>query len=401
MNTGNDLNNTLNTSNENLMNTFNNLTSLLADSQIVNYSLNEITSGNEFQVVNQLGQTTNNLIDPPVVNSITNPLINEITSGNEFQVVNQQVQTANSLVDPPVVNSITNPLLNEITSGNEFQVVNQLGQTTNGLVETITTFNSTVNPLINENLHQVSETYDNEQNQLSENAMVFNQIKQYASQINCTSFQGKGTIDDYTQLFNAASQIANESSQMQLYVDVEGFTVFGNAADELSKLFSSFILKLQNVNIINDLMFLQNILVALEKIYNLSIVFGQFKQTLIATSTIKIPKTTHDTCVILDSVMNEVNSAMNYISHFVSPENDIIPMPNANLTYAEHNIINQSTATINNWNSLCEQGLIISMTNNSDVQHIQSKSNELKNTTKNLINLTQKLKLKMDLLKSV
>ena len=237
--------------------------------------------------------------------------------------------------------------------------------------------------------------------QVSETAMVFNQIKQYASQINCNSFQGKGTIDDYTQLFNVASQIANESSQMQLYVDVQGFTEFGNAADELSKLFSSFILKLQNVNIINDLMFLKNILIALEKICNLSDVFGRFKQTLIATSTIQIPKTTHDTSVILDSVMNEVNSAMNYISHFVCPENDIIPMPNVNLTYAEHNIINQATATINNWNSLCEQGLIISMNNNSDVQHIQSKSNELKNTTKNLINLTQKLKLKMDLLKSV
>ena len=106
MNSGNDLNNTLNNSNENLMNTFNNLTSLLADSQIVNYSLNEISSGNGFQIVNQLGQPTNGLIDlpivnPPIVNSTINPILNEISSGNEFQIVNQLGQSTNGLIDPP------------------------------------------------------------------------------------------------------------------------------------------------------------------------------------------------------------------------------------------------------------------------------------------------------------
>ena len=290
--------------------------------------------------------------------------------------------------------------VNETTNGIGFQVVNQQGQTANGSVETITTFNSTTNPLITENLLQVSVIYDDAQNSTSETAIVLNQIKQYASQINCTSFQGKGTIDDYTQLFNAASQIANESSQMQLNVDVEGFTEFGNAADDLSKLFSSFILKLQNVSIINDLTFLQTISIALEKICNLSAVFGHFKQTILATSTIKIPKSTHDTCVILEGVMDEVNCAMSYISHFVCPENDNVPLPNANLTDVEHNIINQATATINNWNSLCEQGIIISMTNDSDVKCIQNSSNQLKNTTKTLLNLTQNLKLKMELLNS-
>ena len=48
-------------------------------------------------------------------------------------------------------------------------------------------------------------------------------------------------------LFEAASKIANDTKQMQLDVND-----FGNATDELSKLFMNFTKRLQNINIIND-----------------------------------------------------------------------------------------------------------------------------------------------------
>ena len=73
----------------------------------------------------------------------------------------------------------------------------------------------------------------------------------YAEKIKCTDFQGKGTINDYANLFEAASKIANETKQIQLDVDIEGFNEFASAADDLSALFAEMTIKLQNVNKIN------------------------------------------------------------------------------------------------------------------------------------------------------
>jgi hypothetical protein len=64
---------------------------------------------------------------------------------------------------------------------------------------------------------------------------IIEEISQYASKINCTDFQGKGTIDDYAELFKAASNLAQETKQISLQIDISGLSEFGNAADELSR----------------------------------------------------------------------------------------------------------------------------------------------------------------------
>ena len=79
--------------------------------------------------------------------------------------------------------------------------------------------------------------YDNEQN--NETKLVLEQIKLYAGKIQCDVFHGKGSIDDYSELFRAASKIANDSKQIKLDVDVDGFNEFADAADELANLFNS------------------------------------------------------------------------------------------------------------------------------------------------------------------
>jgi len=111
---------------------------------------------------------------------------------------------------------------------------------------------------------------------------------------------------------------------MQLDIDVDGFNDFGKAADDLSALFITFTKKLQSVNIIDDTAFLQAVLNALKKIYNLSEVFGKFKETILVTSEIKIPKTAHDTKDILVDVMDEVNCSLNYINNFVNPDANLV-----------------------------------------------------------------------------
>ena len=234
--------------------------------------------------------------------------------------------------------------------------------------------------------------YYDDSNNSGKNAIIA-QIQNYAAEIKCSSFQGKGTIDDYTELFQAAAQIANESIQMQLDVDIEGFNEFANAADDLSSLFTGFIVKLQNVSIIDDTVFLTAVANALGKIVNLSKVFGRFKETILATSTVHLPKSTHDTSIILKNVVGQINCAMTYITHFVDSS---IPAPEtAELSNEEKGIITAAVSTIDNWNILCEQGVSIAMANDPDIQYIKSSSQQLKQKTQALANATTLLRSKL------
>lgn len=257
-----------------------------------------------------------------------------------------------------------------------------------------TTFESTepdkYDPNINENLKEVITIYDDDNNTANSNSIIMNQIKDYASKINCSDFHGKGTIEDYSELFKAASKIANESKQIQLDVDVEGFNEFSQAAEDLSKLFESFTLRLQNINIINDSVFLNSIVIALEKIWKLSETFGRFKQTILTTTTIQFPKTAHETAVILGDVMDEINCAMNYITHFVSPSD--IPLIDSELSTDEKNIISKAVDTIDSWNAVCEHGISIAMSNNDDLKAIKNYNDSLKNSTNVLKNATTNLR---------
>lgn len=248
---------------------------------------------------------------------------------------------------------------------------------------TLTTLDPSANLQVSETLQNVISTYNDETPDLNEN--ILNQIKDYASQIQCSKFHGNGTIDDYTELFTAASQIANESKQMQLTVDVEGFNEFAVAADQLSSLFNGFIVKLQKVNIINDAVFLSSILDALKKIVNLSNTFGKFKEAIIATSLIQIPQSCHDTSVILQDVMSEINCAMDCINYFVNPTECNVP-DGALLDTTERKVINSAVNTINQWNTLCESGVNIALSNNDDIKNIAAINNSLKIKTSGLNN---------------
>jgi hypothetical protein len=238
----------------------------------------------------------------------------------------------------------------------------------------------------------VIKYYDDTQD--SDKTAIIARIQLYADEIQCKSFQGKGSIDDYAQLFQAAAQIANESAQMQLDVDVDGFNEFANAADDLSVLFTSFILKLQNVSIIDDSAFLNAVANALGKIANLSKVFARFKETILATSTVQLPKSAHDTSLLIQNVSSQIDCAMKYINHFVDSS---VPAPEtANLSTEEQGIITAAVATIHNWNILCDQGVRIAMASDPDIQSIHTINQKLKQSTQTLANATSQLKAKLN-----
>ena len=297
----------------------------------------------------------------------------------------------------PTIIPIVTDLSMTTTFGIGYEITNQEGKAADGSDIDRVTFDTTLpelyDPDIHQNLSQYVETYNDTSDPSGQTIALVNQIKAYAAEIQCDDFHGKGTIEDYTALFQAAGRIATETKHMDLNIDIEGFNQFADAADELSELFTGFIIKLQNVNIINDLAFLTSISIALGKIVNLSNIFGKFKQTVFATTVIQLPKSAHETKVVIEDVMGEINCAMKYINYFVSPTD--ASLNGAALSAEEKNIINKSVETIDTWNNLCEHGVSIAMSDNVDVKYIQQASNELKQTTNTLKTATNTLKTKL------
>jgi hypothetical protein len=325
-----------------------------------------------------------------------------VNDNSHNQVVRDS--SGNVILDPscnivlPTIIPITDVSSNIVIDGIGFEIVQETGKSETGVKIARTTFDTDepeiYDPQISQHLEQTVDTYNDLVEPESETSLLLASIRTYAGELKCSDFHGKGSIDDYTSLFEAAARIATESKQMELDVDVSGFNEFAAAADELSNLFNGFIVKLQNVSIITDLNFLRSIKTALSKIVNLSNIFGRFKETVFATSAVQLPKSAHETKIVIAGVMDEINCAMQYVNHFVSPE-DSPTLVDANLSAAEKNIIAKSVETIDNWNNLCEFGVSIAMSNDVDIQYIQQASNQLKNTTISLKSVSTKLKTKL------
>jgi hypothetical protein len=370
--------------------------SIFSSNQTAPNSSNETASNSSNQTAsNSSNQTASNSSNQTASNSS-----NQTASNSSNQTAsNSSNQTASNSSNQTASNAtftfepIVTMIVNETIINPNFVVTNTQGITSDGGVKTNTTFTTTnpdVQMQVTKNLVQSVEIYDDEKDAT---LSVLNTIRQYAHEIKCEDFHGKGTIDDYKNLFIAASNIANESSQMSLDVDVDGFNEFGAAADELSALFTSFIRKLENVNIINNLAFLQSIASALQKIVNLSNVFGKFKDTIIGTSTIRIPKSMLDTKVLVNNVLDEVNCAMNYMTYFVNPVNTALPK--ASLSDADKSVIENAVKTIEHWNVLCDQGVSITMANDENIKAIAQTNNALKSKTNILQSITSTLRNKL------
>ena len=353
-------------------------------------------------------------VTPPVIPTVTPPVIPTVTPPVPAPSVQHDISW-NLTIDAsghvfmqdsdPSCNDISfniipivSDLSMSVVDGTGYQIKAQQGTGSDNSHINRVTFSTTepekYDPQIYQNLTETITTYNDETDPNSQTNILLNEIRAYATEIQCTDFQGKGSIDDYKSLFQAASRIATESKHMELDIDIDGFNDFANAADDLSELFQGFIIKLQNVNIITDLSFLISIKNALFKIVNLSNIFGKFKQAVFNTTTIQLPKSAHDTKLIISDVMDEVNCAMNYINYFVDPSSNP-SLGNAQLSEAEKNIISKSAETIDNWNTLCEYGVSIAMANDVDVQFIENASTQLKQKSNALRSAASSLRSKL------
>lgn len=222
-------------------------------------------------------------------------------------------------------------------------------------------------------------------------ASLMEQIKACATEIKCSDFHGKGSVEDYTLLFDAASKIASEVKQVQLDVDIQGFREFGDAADELSALFEGFTKKIQSIHTIDDTVFLESILSALRKIVHLSNTFGKFKETLVATHTIQLSEAVGDTKKALEEVSQEMECALKYIQYFVNPEGSL---PAAELNEIDRQVIHRATTTIEAWSHIYENGVSMAMNQNEDIQYIHRSNDWFKERSVTLKSSTSLLRTK-------
>jgi len=92
--------------------------------------------------------------------------------------------------------------------------------------------------------------------------------------------------------------------------------------------------------------------------------------------------------------MSEVNCAMNYIGNFIAPDPNVV-LPNAELSKDDKLIIDSAVSTIENWNTLCEHGVSIALSNNQDIQYLTQANNEFRQKTNSLRNMTGVLRTKL------
>jgi len=205
---------------------------------------------------------------------------------------------------------------------------------------------------------------------------ILEEIKTYIDNIKNANFQGKGTINDYITLFIAT---LNASKQNDFIMDISGFQHFGNVADELSVVFQEYISKLQNTNTINNLAFLTSLASSLQKINNLATIFLNFKQTILQTSIIEIPKSLEDTKTILQNLLPEINNAFLYIQHFIDPVTDI--------SFATLSIQDQAQI-IQKWENTCVKDVNTILSVNTDISFIRQANLIMENTANLLKNST-------------
>ena len=204
--------------------------------------------------------------------------------------------------------------------------------------------------------------------ELLENPMV-EQIKIYAHQIKSDNFKGKGTIEDYSLLFEAASKLANDTKHLQLDIDIQGFNQFGEAADELSRLFTSFTKKIQSINI-DDCLFLSAVLSALKKVVALSNAFSAFQDSILEN---RVHSSIGETKKILEGVTEEVECVMKHLNHFSAPTG----LESANLSPVNRNAISHAISTLNTFSMDTPDIQYIKRTNQTFIQQ----GSQLRRTT--------------------
>lgn len=335
--------------------------------------INDINGNNVYNIINNfIVDLMNNLIY-----IIKNDDIYSITTISQYSVVNGQiVDELGNVINTTLTVEINEDVSTTIYRGNDDN----------------TTINITNTELVSENI-KISETEKTIINQYDdvETVSILNQINDYASKIDITDFQNKGRIEDYLSLIQNAQNIVNQNKTHNINIDLTEYNNLGSVADELSELFNQLTVNVRRDTTIVDKDFLNGLLITMQKLYNLSNVFGKFKEVMSTEVVINVPKSLISVENTLKKVSTTLASASSYITYFADSssvtDQDIIS--NSQLTSPDLNNIQQSI------NILSTSQININNLIDNQVSNINSNINSLSSNITNLSNSLTKLKLKI------
>jgi len=218
----------------------------------------------------------------------------------------------------------------------------------------------------------------------SETLNILNQINDYASKIEILDFKNKGRIEDYLSLIQNAQNMVDQNKTHNVNTDLTQYNNLGVVADELSELFNQLTINIQQKTTIISKDFLNGLLSTMEKLYNLSNVFGKFKKVMTTELVVNVPKSLVNVENTLKKVSDTLTSASNYITYFADSSNvtDKDTICNSQLSTNDFNNIQQSinilSTSQNNMNILIDKQLSTITTNiNSLTNNISTLSNSL------------------------
>lgn len=154
------------------------------------------------------------------------------------------------------------------------------------------------------------------------------EIQKLQEKIKCSRFQGKGTMDDYANVFKKIQQYfaAVGDSNVEITIDTENLDNFAEQAKIFSEMFEEILIKFNKVSSVDDSVVLKKIrddMVTITKMYEN---IDKFKAIVTGTSSLQIPQTIIDCTEVLNNINSDIACSLSYINYFVdssAPMNEL------------------------------------------------------------------------------
>jgi len=165
----------------------------------------------------------------------------------------------------------------------------------------------------------------------NESKKILCEIDGYIDNIRCDKLTGKGSIDDYKNLFQRVFEYSDEltTQKISLDMDMKKLDKFADSAEQLTKTISDLTIRLKSIVAVNDIKFLNDFRDKVQKISKLYETIDEFQTTIIESSELYIPTTLEQINKKLRKITEEIDSSMVYLDNFTGIIGDNIIPKNA------------------------------------------------------------------------
>lgn len=209
---------------------------------------------------------------------------------------------------------------------------------------------------------------------ISEEAQaVLKDIESYSEDIKAENFAGKGSLEDYQELFQKVCKYSQDlkDTNIDLTIDMDKLSDFAESAKALTGFIGSLTLSLRRVVTVSDITFLKDFK---EKIYNISLLYktiGDFQTTIIATANLKVPGSVSKILALLQKITSQINNTMTYMDYFTGIISKEEVDKSAYLTDDSRAALNRAISALDTWKALADAQTSTSLSTDKTVQDLK------------------------------